>query len=216
MPLINAARLFRVAHARYKAEKENSQTQACLIWLFSFSALHRLLKAGYGSRTRLSSLGSWRPTDRLILQTILSIINGDVKSKFYFLNLYLSPHYTTGDYLSIIFSVSGSVPFTAFILMSRKSTPIDTIMTIYGARYPKKKKIELEKMIREYKCFEHLKQDQFIYPEKFPSFQNQNLSQALKSIKFSFENNRTPLPPSGLVITQPDSVLVVTFDSLNS
>ena len=67
MPLINAARLFRVAHARYKAERKNSQTQACLIWLFSFSALHRLLRAGYGSRTRLSSLGSWRPTDRLIL-----------------------------------------------------------------------------------------------------------------------------------------------------
>ncbi len=46
------------------------------------SRFFKLKKAGYGSRTRLSSLGSWRTTDVLTLRStksILQILRRNVK-----------------------------------------------------------------------------------------------------------------------------------------
>ena len=67
----------------------------------------------------------------------------------------------------------------------------DTIMTIYGARYQKERKNELEKCFKKYKSFKKCSASTFIYPDNFPKcFQNNSLSDTLKSIMFSFKNHR--------------------------
>ena len=65
----------------------------------------------------------------------------------------------------------------------------DTVMTIYGARYQEKEK--LEKLLRCYKSFADMKPDELFLPSNFPiCFKNKSLLEAIKSIKFSFDNNR--------------------------
>ena len=74
---------------------------------------------------------------------------------------------------------------------SEGSNIYDTIMTIYGARYPKFLKEKLERLLRSFGSFEHLTPSELIIPQNFPNcFKNKALLEAIKSIKFSLENNR--------------------------
>ena len=67
----------------------------------------------------------------------------------------------------------------------------DTIMTIYGARYKKRKKNELEKLFLSYESLKDMRPSRFEYPDNFPKcFNNKNLEEALKAIQFSFDNKR--------------------------
>ena len=67
----------------------------------------------------------------------------------------------------------------------------DTIMTIYGARYQKDMKNKLEDEFRKFSSFRNCRPGVFSYPKDFPKcFQNESLSDALKSILFSFKNHR--------------------------
>ena len=67
----------------------------------------------------------------------------------------------------------------------------DTIMTIYGARYQKSLKDKLSKMLRFYDSFKDIQPEKLIIPSNFPKcYQNTSLLQAIKSIKFSLDNNR--------------------------
>ena len=67
----------------------------------------------------------------------------------------------------------------------------DTVMTIYGARYQKDLKLKLEKLLRSYDSFANIKPDELTMPENFPNcFKNRSLLEAIKSIKFSLDNNR--------------------------
>lgn len=67
----------------------------------------------------------------------------------------------------------------------------DTIMTIYGARYKRSLKEKLNKVLRKYTSFKNTQPDKLIIPPNFPKcFQNNSLLQAIKSIKFSLDNNR--------------------------
>ena len=65
-------------------------------------------------------------------------------------------------------------------------------MTIYGARYNKNLREKLTGLLRIYKSFKSIKPDKLIIPDNFPScFQNDSLLEAIKSIKFSLDNNRS-------------------------
>ncbi|KAH0791477.1 hypothetical protein GPJ56_004588 [Histomonas meleagridis] len=67
----------------------------------------------------------------------------------------------------------------------------DTIMTIYGARYPKKLRDELETTLQKYPYLNQKKNNIFQYPNDFPEcFRNESLTFALKSILFSIKNHR--------------------------
>ena len=67
----------------------------------------------------------------------------------------------------------------------------DTVMTIYGARYEKNLKEKLEHLLRSFNSFKDIKSDDLIIPKNFPPcFENKSLLQAIKSVKFSLENNR--------------------------
>jgi len=71
------------------------------------------------------------------------------------------------------------------------NNPLDTVLTIYGARYTKDKREKLMNLLKEYSSFNTLKKEEFEYPKSFPKcFHNNHLSEALKSIFFSFKNNR--------------------------
>lgn len=74
---------------------------------------------------------------------------------------------------------------------SRNENIFDTVMTIYGARYERNLKEKLEQLLRSYKSFKDVKPEKLSIPPNFPScFVNETLLQAIKSIKFSLENNR--------------------------
>ena len=67
----------------------------------------------------------------------------------------------------------------------------DTIMTIYGARYQKSLKDKLSKLLRSYDSFKDIQPEKLTMPSNFPKcYQNTPLLQAIKSIKFSLDNNR--------------------------
>ncbi|KAH0800171.1 Dynein heavy chain, cytoplasmic [Histomonas meleagridis] len=67
----------------------------------------------------------------------------------------------------------------------------DTIMTIYGARYKKQLREKLKETLRNYPLLNQKQNNEFIYPNDFPEcFHNESLSIELKSIIFSFNNNR--------------------------
>jgi MoxR-like ATPase len=67
----------------------------------------------------------------------------------------------------------------------------DTVMTIYGARYQKILKDKLEKLLRSYPSFTKINPDELTIPKNFPDcFRNKPLLEAIKSIKFSLDNNR--------------------------
>ena len=67
----------------------------------------------------------------------------------------------------------------------------DTVMTIYGARYQKSLKEKLSNLLKTYDSFKNIQPDKLIIPDNFPKcFQNSSLLQAIKSIKFSLDNNR--------------------------
>lgn len=67
----------------------------------------------------------------------------------------------------------------------------DTIMTIYGARYKKRQKENLKNLFLSFESFKNMKPSEFEYPDNFPEcFHNKNLEEALKAIKFSFDNKR--------------------------
>ena len=67
----------------------------------------------------------------------------------------------------------------------------DTIMTIYGARYQKSLKDKLSKLLRTYDSFKDIEPEKLTIPPNFPKcYQNPFLLQAIKSIKFSLDNNR--------------------------
>ncbi len=53
----------------------------------------------------------------------------------------------------------------------------DTIMTVYGARYPKKMKEKLKEKLKKYKTLKTLQPSKLTLPEEFPScYSNNNLS----------------------------------------
>ena len=67
----------------------------------------------------------------------------------------------------------------------------DIVMNIYGARYQKTLKEKLSKLLKSYDSFRDVKPEEFTMPINFPKcFQNKSLLQAIKSIKFSLDNNR--------------------------
>ena len=67
----------------------------------------------------------------------------------------------------------------------------DTIMTIYSARYQKALKQKLIDLLRTYDSFKNIQSDDFKIPNNFPKcFQNKSLLEAVKSIKFSLDNDR--------------------------
>ena len=67
----------------------------------------------------------------------------------------------------------------------------DTVMTIYGARYQKSLKEKLEKLLKSYPSFAAIPPDELTIPSNFPDcFRNKSLLEAIKSIKFSLDNNR--------------------------
>ena len=67
----------------------------------------------------------------------------------------------------------------------------DTILTIYGARYKKDLRMEIETLLKSYPSFKNLQPEELTIPNNFPKcFQNKSLLQAIKSIKFSLDNNR--------------------------
>ncbi|KAK8854131.1 hypothetical protein M9Y10_016685 [Tritrichomonas musculus] len=75
--------------------------------------------------------------------------------------------------------------------LSNGNNCYDTIMTIYGARYKKGQKNNLKELFLSYDSFKDMKPSEFEYPENFPEcFHNKNLEEALKAIKFSFDNKR--------------------------
>jgi len=75
--------------------------------------------------------------------------------------------------------------------LANGNNPLDTVLTIYGARYTKDKREKLMSLLKEYSSFNKLKREEFEYPKSFPKcFHNNHLSEALKSIFFSFKNNR--------------------------
>ena len=74
---------------------------------------------------------------------------------------------------------------------SEGNNELDTIMTIYGARYQKKQKEKLIKLLKSYNSFKNLVPDEIKIPKNFPEcFQNDSLLKAIKYIKFSIDNNR--------------------------
>ncbi len=67
----------------------------------------------------------------------------------------------------------------------------DTIMTIYGARYQKALKQKLIDLFRTFDSFKNIQSDDFKIPNNFPKgFQNKSLLEAVKSIKFSLDNDK--------------------------
>jgi len=74
---------------------------------------------------------------------------------------------------------------------SEGSNIYDTVMTIYGARYQKTLKEKLEKLLKSYPSFANVQPDELTIPPNFPDcFKNKSLLEAIKSIKFSLDNNR--------------------------
>ena len=68
---------------------------------------------------------------------------------------------------------------------------VDTIMTIYGARYQRNLKEKLKKVLNDYDSFKNILPSELSLPQKFPKcFENDSLLEAIKSIKFSLDNNR--------------------------
>ena len=62
----------------------------------------------------------------------------------------------------------------------------NTIMIIYGARYPKQKKNELENVFKKYESFKLLSNSKPEIPNNFPNFyKNETINQAIYSILFS-------------------------------
>lgn len=95
----------------------------------------------------------------------------------------------------------------------------DTIMTIYGARYFKEQKEELRSFFLSFDSFKNLKPAKFQYPEHFPPcYHNKNLEDCLKSIFFSFENNRHVIITGkrGSGITQIAKWVAKSYDDENS
>ena len=75
---------------------------------------------------------------------------------------------------------------------SEKENLIDTVMTIYGARYTKKLREKLNKLLTSYNSFKNIKPNRLVKPDNFPNcFINDSLLTAIKSIKFSIDNNRS-------------------------
>ena len=59
-------------------------------------------------------------------------------------------------------------------------------MIIYGARYPKQKKNELENVFKKYESFKLLSNSKPEIPNNFPNFyENETINQAIYSILFS-------------------------------
>lgn len=68
---------------------------------------------------------------------------------------------------------------------------VDTIMTIYGARYQRNLKEKLKKVLNDYDSFKNISPSKLSLPQNFPKcFENDSLLEAIKSIKFSLDNNR--------------------------
>ena len=63
-------------------------------------------------------------------------------------------------------------------------------MAIYGARYQRSLRDKLEKLLRSYSSFQDLLSNEFNNSKKFPNcFVNKAILEAIKSIKFSLNNN---------------------------
>ena len=65
-------------------------------------------------------------------------------------------------------------------------------MNIYGARYPKQKKNELEKIFKKYDSFKNLVPSKLNKPSGFVSsfFENKVIIEVINSVLFSLENQR--------------------------
>lgn len=68
---------------------------------------------------------------------------------------------------------------------------LDTVMTIYAVRYPKELKKEVKKLLLSFASFAKVKSEILQLPEGFPKcYETNELLNAIKSIKFSLDNNR--------------------------
>ena len=64
-------------------------------------------------------------------------------------------------------------------------------MIIYDTRYQKALKQKLIDLLRTYDSFKNIQSEDFNIPNNFPKgFQNKSLLEAVKSIKFSLDNDR--------------------------
>ena len=67
----------------------------------------------------------------------------------------------------------------------------DTIMTVYGARYPKKLRDQLKQKLKKYDTLKKLNPSPLKLPEDFPHcYKNNNLCEAVSSVLFSLTNER--------------------------
>ena len=74
---------------------------------------------------------------------------------------------------------------------SKGENPFDTVLTIYGARYGKKRKEELIKTLNGYMSFKAYTSQKYSLPNTFPKcFVNKALLDVMKSVEFSFKNRR--------------------------
>jgi len=81
-----------------------------------------------------------------------------------------------------------------FLFLSRhfqKENKYDTVNVIYGIRYQKSLKEKLEKLPKSYPSYGVTQPDELMIQSNFPDcFKNKPLLEAIKSIKFSLNNNR--------------------------
>ena len=75
--------------------------------------------------------------------------------------------------------------------LAEKKNLYDTIMTVYGARYPKKIKEKLKLKLKEYDTLKNCKPSSLSLPKEFPHcFPNNNLCETVSSVLFSLNNER--------------------------
>ena len=75
--------------------------------------------------------------------------------------------------------------------LAQKKNIYDTIMTVYGARYPKKLRAQLKQKLKKYPTLKNLNPSPLKLPEDFPHcYKNDNLCEAVSSVLFSLKNER--------------------------
>ena len=73
--------------------------------------------------------------------------------------------------------------------LAQKKNIYDTIMTVYGARYPKKLRAQLKQKLKKYPTLKNLNPSPLKLPEDFPHcYKNDNLCEAVSSALFSLNN----------------------------
>ena len=78
--------------------------------------------------------------------------------------------------------------------LAENKNKYDTIMTVYGARFPKQMKEKLKEKLKNYKTLKTLLPSKLSLPPEFPHcYSNNNLCEAVSSILFSLRNERNAI-----------------------